>query len=223
MSNFIDYYKLLGIAPNAKAAEIDSAYHEAVKREHPDVSKHPNADERTRVLNEAHSVLRNPVKREVYDRKYDQQRVGGAARPRRGREGTERRSRRAEREWPDREEASSGSTGRRIVFTILALSIMLAAALAVVLPEESQDGVVPEPLEVATPPAAPPPSGYAYCGSDAIRVYWFDSSNSRKRHIDITGEEATRIFGENWWSTIGYMSQSECDSWPTGNPLHGRP
>ena len=69
----------------------------------------------------------------------------------------------------------------------------------------------------------PPPSLYGRCGSDGIRVYWFDRSSYQKRHIDITGEQATAIFGRAWWDTIGHMSQSACDSWPTGPALTGRP
>ena len=69
----------------------------------------------------------------------------------------------------------------------------------------------------------PPSSQYARCGSDAIRVYWFDRTNFQKRHLDITGDEATRIFGRAWWNTIGHMGQSACDIWPTGSRLTGRP
>ena len=71
----------------------------------------------------------------------------------------------------------------------------------------------------------PPSSLYARCGSDAIKVYWFDRTfrNPQKRHLDITGDEATRIFGRAWWNTIGHMSQSACDLWPTGSRLTGRP
>lgn len=71
----------------------------------------------------------------------------------------------------------------------------------------------------------PPLSLYARCGSDATSVYWFDRTfgNSQKRHLDITGDEATRIFGRGWWDTIGHMSQSACDIWPTGSRLTGRP
>ena len=71
--------------------------------------------------------------------------------------------------------------------------------------------------------AVPPSSQYARCGSDAIKVYWFDRTNYQKRHLDITGDQATAIFGLAWWNTIGHMSQSACDSWPTGSRLTGQP
>ena len=66
-------------------------------------------------------------------------------------------------------------------------------------------------------------SQWSRCGSDEIKVYWFDRSNYQKRHLDITGDEATAIFGLPWWNTIRHMSQSACDSWPTGPVLTGRP
>ena len=68
---------------------------------------------------------------------------------------------------------------------------------------------------VATPPA----SQYGRCGSDRIKVYWFDQRNFRKHHVNLTGEEATRILGASWWATIGHLSQPACDSWPTGAPV----
>ena len=67
--------------------------------------------------------------------------------------------------------------------------------------------------------AAPPHSQYGRCGSDTIKVYWFDRRNFRKHHVNLTGEEATRILGPDWWATIGHLSQPACDSWPTGAPV----
>ena len=67
--------------------------------------------------------------------------------------------------------------------------------------------------------AWPPSSQYSRCGSDAIKVYWFDRANFRKHHVDMTGEEATRILGASWWAKIGHLSQPACDSWPTGGPV----
>lgn len=67
--------------------------------------------------------------------------------------------------------------------------------------------------------ATPPVSQYSRCGSDTIKVYWFDRTNFRKHHVNLTGEEATRILGPDWWATIGHLSQPACDSWPTGAPV----
>ena len=107
------------------------------------------------------------------------------------------------------------------------MAVVVAVTVAVVIsvflrPDQDGGGEPPEPPE---PPVVltPPSSQYARCGSDANKVYWFDRSNYQKRHIDITGEQATAIFGLAWWDTIGHMSQSACDSWPTGNRLTGRP
>ena len=67
--------------------------------------------------------------------------------------------------------------------------------------------------------AVSPSSPYSRCGSDRIRVYWFDRDNFRKHHVNLTGDEATRILGPRWWATIGHLTQPACDSWPTGLPL----
>ena len=64
--------------------------------------------------------------------------------------------------------------------------------------------------------ATPPFPAYARCGSDNIKVYLFDRTNDRKHHLNMTGEEATSLFGRSWWNTIGHMNQRACDSWPTG-------
>ena len=64
--------------------------------------------------------------------------------------------------------------------------------------------------------ATPPFPAYARCGNDNIKVYLFDRTNDRKHHLDMTGDEATSLFGRSWWNTIGHMAQRACDSWPTG-------
>lgn len=74
-------------------------------------------------------------------------------------------------------------------------------------------------VHVAANVARVPSSGYGRCGSDGIRVYWFNPRNSTKHWINVTGEQATSVFGLPWWDTIGHMSQSDCDSWPTGRNL----
>lgn len=68
----IDYYKLLGVSRHSTEEEIRIAYHELVKRIHPDKFS-PNTEEWTngnRVLckaNKAYSVLRDTHKRRNYD------------------------------------------------------------------------------------------------------------------------------------------------------------
>ena len=62
-----DYYAALGIAKTASADEIKKAYRKLVRKYHPDVSKEPDADARTKELNEAYGVLSDPEKRAAYD------------------------------------------------------------------------------------------------------------------------------------------------------------
>lgn len=64
-----DYYALLGVGREASAAEIGRAYRRAARATHPDL--HPGDDsaaERFRALAIAHETLRNPERRDSYDR-----------------------------------------------------------------------------------------------------------------------------------------------------------
>lgn len=50
---FIDYYKVLGVAPGATQEEIRKAYRKLAKRYHPDINKDdPQAKERFQEINE---------------------------------------------------------------------------------------------------------------------------------------------------------------------------
>jgi curved DNA-binding protein CbpA len=63
-----NYYAILGIKRSASEAEIKHAYHELVRRYHPDA--HPGgegAEARFKEINEAYSVLADPEKRDEYD------------------------------------------------------------------------------------------------------------------------------------------------------------
>lgn len=65
---FIDYYKVLGVAPGATQEEIRKAYRKLAKRYHPDINKDdPQAKERFQEINEANEVLGDPDKRKKYD------------------------------------------------------------------------------------------------------------------------------------------------------------
>ncbi|MBQ8365121.1 MAG: DnaJ domain-containing protein [Bacteroidaceae bacterium] len=65
---FIDYYKVLGVKPDATEAEIRKAYRKLAKKYHPDINKDdPQAQERFQAINEANEVLSNPDKRKKYD------------------------------------------------------------------------------------------------------------------------------------------------------------
>ncbi|HOY21707.1 MAG TPA: DnaJ C-terminal domain-containing protein [Cellvibrio sp.] len=64
---FKDYYKILGVEPNADEKAIKTAYRKLARLYHPDVSKLPDAEEKFKALAEAYEVLHNTEKRAEYD------------------------------------------------------------------------------------------------------------------------------------------------------------
>lgn len=70
---FKDYYEVLGVKPDAKDAEIKSAYRRLARKYHPDVSKESGAEEKFKAVNEAYEALKDPSRRQAYD----QLRAGG--------------------------------------------------------------------------------------------------------------------------------------------------
>ncbi|HLS11803.1 MAG TPA: DnaJ C-terminal domain-containing protein [Flavobacteriaceae bacterium] len=65
---YIDYYKILGVAKSATQADIKKAYRKLARKYHPDVN--PNdaeAEAKFKELSEAYEVLNDPEKRKKYD------------------------------------------------------------------------------------------------------------------------------------------------------------
>ena len=70
---FKDYYEILGVKPDAKDADIKSAYRRLARKYHPDVSKETGAEEKFKAVNEAYEALKDAARRQAYD----QLRAGG--------------------------------------------------------------------------------------------------------------------------------------------------
>lgn len=67
MQNHGDYYKLLGIAKDATKEDIQRAYRKLARKYHPDINDNSHAEEKFKLINEAHSTLIDPEKRKLYD------------------------------------------------------------------------------------------------------------------------------------------------------------
>src|SRR5699024_6094359 len=70
---FKDYYKTLGVEPDASADEIRRAYRKLARQYHPDRNKEAGSEDRFKEIGEAYEALKDPEKR----KRYDQVRAGG--------------------------------------------------------------------------------------------------------------------------------------------------
>jgi hypothetical protein len=61
------YYRILRVAPSASSEQIKQAYHALAKALHPDLNRGEDTTQAFQAVNEAYSVLSDPVQRASYD------------------------------------------------------------------------------------------------------------------------------------------------------------
>ena len=72
MTKNYDLYDILSINSNASIDEIKVAYRRLARKYHPDLNPSKEAEERIKLINIAHGILSDPIKKQQYDfmRKY---------------------------------------------------------------------------------------------------------------------------------------------------------
>lgn len=68
---FVDYYELLQLSPNADTDTIDRIFRHLAKKTHPDSTEFPDNDRFQQIV-EAHRTLADPEARAGYDAKYQE-------------------------------------------------------------------------------------------------------------------------------------------------------
>jgi hypothetical protein len=63
----IDYYRVLGVKPNASQTEIKSAYRKLARKSHPDLNPNSEAGKQFALLSKAYHTLIDPQERAYYD------------------------------------------------------------------------------------------------------------------------------------------------------------
>jgi curved DNA-binding protein len=87
-AEFKDYYRVLGVSPQATDEEIKKAFRTQARKYHPDVAKDKKtAEEKFKEINEANEVLSHPDSRRKYDQLGANWKTGGESRPPPGRAG----------------------------------------------------------------------------------------------------------------------------------------
>lgn len=67
MDQHKDYYKIMGVSPDASEKDIKVAYRKLARKYHPDISKEAHAEDRFKEMGEAYEVLKDKTKRAEYD------------------------------------------------------------------------------------------------------------------------------------------------------------
>ncbi len=63
-----DYYRILDVPRDADDNTVKQAYRKLARKYHPDVNKEVGAEDKFKEVNEAYEVLKDPGKRQAYDR-----------------------------------------------------------------------------------------------------------------------------------------------------------
>jgi curved DNA-binding protein CbpA len=79
-SEFVDYYEILELSPNADAGAVERVFRYLAQRYHPDDPETGDRDRFDLVL-QAHAALKDPAKRAKYDLQYNQKFGGNRHRP----------------------------------------------------------------------------------------------------------------------------------------------
>ncbi|MFC1960720.1 VWA domain-containing protein [Chloroflexota bacterium] len=68
MNTLLDYYAILGVAPEANGEDVKAAYRRAARRFHPDANPNPGATSQFRDITEAYDILGDAAARIEFDR-----------------------------------------------------------------------------------------------------------------------------------------------------------
>jgi len=81
MPKHTEYYKRLGVEPDASADDIRKAYRKLAVKYHPDKNPDPKAQEKFKEISSAYEVLSDPQKKETYDQFGEEGLQGGGFNP----------------------------------------------------------------------------------------------------------------------------------------------